>query len=187
MELKDCQGMFFSCGIGRNDQLGCLNGYEVIKDVVEHIQSYLSPSDFQRFPAKLFHNFCYTSHSLAFSFDTVGGTTLHSLQPLVSSCVWQTVMQVLLFHPQSYQGLVGHCFDFRGECGDSSSVKLRVLLALAANLSTCLFQVRSNDSSTPRQLAVSTVLRAWAWMVQSMSMSFLFLFLITCILWHLKG
>ena len=27
---------FFSCGIGLDDYLGCLNGYEVIKDFVEH-------------------------------------------------------------------------------------------------------------------------------------------------------
>ncbi len=39
--------------------------------------------------------------------------------------------------------------------------KPRVLLAFAATFSTCLFQVGSEDSSTPRYAAESTVLSAW--------------------------
>ena len=26
----------FSCGIGFNDELGCLHGYEMVRDLVEH-------------------------------------------------------------------------------------------------------------------------------------------------------
>ena len=67
MELEDGQGVVFSCGIGLNDQLGGLNGYDDFQDFVEHIKSYLGPSDLQGF-----QHFCYTSHSLVFFCDSVG-------------------------------------------------------------------------------------------------------------------
>ena len=62
MELEDGQDLLFTCGIGLKDELGLLQGYKFISDLVEHRQSHLGSVDFLSY--KFCQHFCYISHAL---------------------------------------------------------------------------------------------------------------------------
>ena len=92
----------------------------------------------------LCQHFFYTSHSVVFSCDPADSMALHALQLVISSRVCGSVMQV------PYSICDRTALALEEDIVAILLMKLRVQLAFAAIISSCLFQMRLDDISTPR-------------------------------------